>query len=462
MPLSSQDSSPQLSLSFDSRKHIYQVSEINAALQGLFSREFSNVWIAGEISGLRTSSAGHHYFCLKDPSNQIKCVLFKNAARYLRTKPQDGLAVAAQGNLEIYPARGEYQLIVDRLELHGTGSLQVAFDQLKAQLHAEGLFNAERKRPLPRYPRRIGIVSSPSGAALQDILHVIGRRFPGMHIRLFPAQVQGEGAAEQLCSGLDYFSTTGWPEVLILTRGGGSLEDLWSFNDERVARAIARSSIPVISAVGHETDFTISDFVADHRAPTPSAAAEIVICTRESLLTSLDELRLRMRRSVQFRLLTLLREVDGRSGDRGTAQIRRMISQRMQRVDGLEHELRALEGRRLALLSRQLMQLTRRLEEANLPLRFARIRQRQEALSGQLAKCWNAAYWRNRQRLDVGTSHLIQLSPLSVLARGYAIVETTSRTIVRAASETQVGTDLSIRLHQGSVKASVTEVDPGL
>jgi len=228
---------------------------------------------SGEISGSKTASSGHCYFTLKDQDAQLRCVCFRQSLRYLKVKPQDGMAVLARGHIDVYEARGEYQLLVEAIEPQGHGALQFAFEQLKKKLAGEGLFDAARKRPIPRLPQRIGIVTSPSGAVVRDITEILSRRFPGLHLRIYPASVQGEGSVEAVCRGIDYFSNSGWAQVVIVARGGGSLEDLWTFNEESVARAIAASSVPVISAVGHETDFTIADFVADLRAATPSAAA---------------------------------------------------------------------------------------------------------------------------------------------------------------------------------------------
>ncbi len=273
----------QLTLSLQPERQVFRVSELNAAVQRMFETGFRSIWVLGEISACRAANSGHFYFVLKDEQSQLKCALFKGAARLARFKPQDGLSVIARGSLEVYEARGEYQLIVELLEPQGAGALQLAFEQLKRKLAAEGLFDGARKRPLPKFPSRIGIVTSPSGAVIRDILHVLERRFQGLHVRLYPAQVQGEGSVEQVCAGLRFFSRKPWANVVILARGGGSLDDLWTFNEEAVARAIACSSVPVISAIGHETDFTIADFVADLRAPTPSAAAELVIRTRQSV-----------------------------------------------------------------------------------------------------------------------------------------------------------------------------------
>src|SRR5262249_36259077 len=252
--------------------------------RGVLDQEFRDVRVTGEISGLKLAASGHYYFTLKERESQIKAVAFRSAHRYWKFKPQDGMAVLARGRVDGYEGRGEYQLLVEMLEPQGAGALQLAFEALKKKLAAEGLFDAERKRPLPRFPRRIGIVTSPRGAAIADLVQILTRRFPGLHIRLYPALVQGEGSVEDICRGLEYFSRTKWADLIIVGRGGGSLEDLWTFNEEAVARAIARSSMPVVSAVGHETDVTIADFVADLRAPTPSAAAEMVVPAREEVI----------------------------------------------------------------------------------------------------------------------------------------------------------------------------------
>src|SRR5580658_1566573 len=259
--------------------------------------QFTDIWISGEISGTKVPGSGHYYFTLKDDAAQLRCVCYKTTARYLKFKPQDGIAVLARGRIDVYDARGEVQFVVEALEPQGHGALQLAFEQLKKKLAVEGLFEASRKRPLPALPERIGIVTSPTGAVIRDILQILDRRFPGRHLRIYPAQVQGEGSVEQVTAGIQYFSRSGWAEVVIVARGGGSLEDLWTFNEERVARAIVACSVPVISAVGHETDFTIADFVADLRAPTPSAAAEMVICTRQSLVERLDAAAIKLRQA---------------------------------------------------------------------------------------------------------------------------------------------------------------------
>jgi exodeoxyribonuclease VII large subunit len=453
--------SGQLALPLAGERRVFEVSELNAAVERLFETEFQSIWVAGEISGCRPAASGHFYFSLKDARSQVKCVLFKGNARFVRFRPQDGLAVLVRGNLEVYEARGEYQLIVEVLEPRGAGALQLAFEQLKKKLDAEGLFEAGRKRPLPKLPQHIGIVTSPAGAVVRDILHVLERRFAGLHIRLFPAQVQGEGAREQICAGLKYFGEGRWADVVIVARGGGSLEDLWTFNEEAVCRAIAASAIPVISAIGHETDFTIADFVADVRAPTPSAAAEIVISTKESLFENIAACRAKALQALRYRLLVGRRDLYERGINRASALMHRAITLRVQRVDDSDFRLRHEQRAALERSSRRLAVLVRRLEANDLRLRLARIHHRRELLGAGLLKGMEARLWGERRRHESLDLRLRQLSPLGVLARGYAIVEDAQGRILRSSSETAVKERLKIRLHQGQVDAAVLQTRDG-
>jgi exodeoxyribonuclease VII large subunit len=448
--------SGQLVLSLEPTRRLFRVSELNAALQALLEAEFRGIWVAGEISGCRLAPSGHYYFSLKDEQSQLKCALFKTAARFAKFKPQDGLAVIARGNLEVYESRGEYQLIVELLQPQGAGALQLAFEELKKKLAAEGLFDAGRKRPLPKLPRRIGVVTSPAGAAIRDILHVLERRFQGLHVRLFPAQVQGEGSVEQVCEGLRYFSEDGWAEVVILARGGGSLEDLWTFNEEPVARAIAACKLPTISAIGHETDFTIADFVADLRAPTPSAAAELVICTRESLMDQAEAWRAKATRAIRFRLLISSRDLHQRGADRALMFVQRMLTRRAQHIDDLDSRLQRYQQRWLDARRKRLAGLSSRLEATDLRLRFARNRRTHDRLHERLAKAMRDRLWEGRRRHESLHAHLTQLSPLSVLGRGYAIVENAQKHIVGSSAEVSVGEQLSIRVHRGEIDALVS------
>ena len=330
----------QLDLSLEPRRRIYSVAELTAGIRDLLEAEFGDVWVAGEISNARAAHSGHHYFTLKDGTAQLRAVCFRQHALYLKIKPQNGLEVIARGRIGVYEARGEYQLYVEHLELRGYGALQLAFEQLKKKLADEGLFDSDRKRPLPSLPRRIGIVTSPSGAAIADMLRILERRFDGLHIQLYPVQVQGEGAAEQIANGVRYFSRTRCADVLIVGRGGGSLEDLWAFNEEVVARAIADSEIPVVSAVGHQTDFTIADFAADVRAPTPSAAAELVVRRKQEFLEVVIALKARLAQAARYKLATAGRDVLDRRMERATALVRRELASFSQKMDELTFALR--------------------------------------------------------------------------------------------------------------------------
>jgi len=447
----------QLALSFSLERRIYAVSELNASVQGLFEANFRNIWVEGEISSCRPAASGHYYFSLKDAQSQVKCALFKGAARFVKFRPQDGLRVLARGNLEVYEARGEYQLIVEMLEPQGAGALQLAFEQLKNKLAAEGLFAQERKRSLPALPRRLGIVTSTGGAVIRDILQILERRFPGLHIRVFPALVQGEGSIDQVCAGLAYFSQSLWAEVVILARGGGSLEDLWTFNEEAVARAIAASKVPVVSAIGHETDFTIADFVADLRAPTPSAAAELVICTRDSLLEQIAAHQNKLFQSLRYRLAMANRALHERGIDRAATLIHRSIARRAQRVDELDFNLRRLIRHQVETRTRALADANRRLQANDLRLRLAGGRHLGDVLQQRFIRAMSDRLWQSRRRFESLDVRLRQLSPLAVLSRGYAIVQNAQGHALRSSSETGPGEDISIRLGRGKLSATVVQ-----
>ncbi len=442
-----------LPFSAPAKERVLSVSELNDAIQRIFEGSFRGISVFGEISGCRTAASGHFYFSIKDGQSQLKCALFKGAARYARFKPQDGLAVIARGNLEVYAARGEYQLIVESLQPQGAGALQIAFEQLKQRLAAEGLFETARKRRLSALPRRIGIVTSPSGAVIQDILQILDRRFRGLHIRIYPALVQGEGSLDQICNGLRYFSEQNWAEVIILARGGGSLEDLWTFNEEAVARSIVASKVPVISAIGHETDFTIADFAADLRAPTPSAAAELVICTAESLLERVAALRTKALQGMRYRLLVCSRNLHARGTERAARVVHRRLANLAQRLDESVADLDRL--RRALFVSRhaRLSSLQRRLEATNLQLRLSRVRHRLDATSERLLRTARRDSEKRTHRLSSLTLHLRQLSPLLILGRGYAIVHKPDGSIVREAASVAPGDRLRILVSRGEIDA---------
>ncbi len=443
----------QIALNWEPLRRSYTVSELTSGLRGLIAENFSDLWVSGEISGTKLAASGHYYFTLKDEAAQIRSVCYKMTARYLKFKPQDGVAVLARGRLDLYDARGELQLVVEALEPQGHGALQFAFEQLKKKLASEGLFDAARKRALPPLPERIGIVTSSTGAVIRDILHILERRCPGRHIRLYPAQVQGEGSAEQIASGVEYFSESGWAEVVIVARGGGSLEDLWAFNEERVARAIAMCAVPVISAVGHETDFTIADFVADLRAATPSAAAEIVTATRAGLLDRLSGCESKLKQAARLTLALLARRLAHQGMD--PARLHRAMGRRMQRADELDYQLR--DGARLALQRRKraLDAVASRLGRLDVRLRFAEARRRLEQCETQVRQKMRLEVNHARSALTTLEAHLEQLSPLKILERGYAIVELDGK-LVKSPEDAPLGSDVRVRLARGELAAKVT------
>jgi len=444
-----------MALAWGPTRKTYTVAELNAAIRGLLGDEFNDIWVAGEISGSKTASSGHCYFTLKDHDAQLRCVCFRASLRYLKFKPQDGIAVLARGRIDVYETRGEYQLQVELLEPQGHGALQFAFEQLKKKLSAEGLFDAARKRAIPRLPRRIGIVTSPSGAVIRDITQILSRRFPGLHIRLYPATVQGEGSIEAVLRAIEYFSSSGWPEVVILARGGGSLEDLWTFNEEAVARAIVASSVPIISAIGHETDFTIADFVADLRAATPSAAAELVIGTREQLFDQLDVFDHKLVQSVRYRLAMAARRLHEQGVERASAVLHRGIGRLQQRVDELEYRLRERTGTAAAMRRQRLEQLLARLRSQDLRLRIAAARRRLEAADTAILQLVRLRITRAHGRLHPLIAHLTQLSPLKILERGYALVTDAAGRIVKEPADALVGSEIDVRLARGQIAAQV-------
>jgi exodeoxyribonuclease VII large subunit len=446
----------QLALAWGPSRKTYTVAELNARIRAILESDFDDIWVAGEISGCKIAASGHCYFTLKDHEAQLRCVCFRSSLRYLKFKPQDGVAVLARGHLDLFEARGEYQLLVEALEPQGHGALQFAFEQLKKKLAAEGLFEAARKRPIPRLPQRIGIVSSPTGAVISDMTQILSRRFPGLHIRLFPALMQGEGSIETVCRAIEYFSNSRWADVVIVARGGGSLEDLWTFNEESVAHAIAACAVPVISAIGHETDFTIADFVADLRAPTPSAAAELVICTRDQLLEQIGVSEHKLLQSVRYRLAMATRRLHQQGVERATAILHRSVGRRQQRVDELEYRLRDQMYRHLSARKNRLEERTSRLRSLDLRLRFAHTRRRLEAAQVAIVQLARLKLTRGYGRLNPLIAHLTQLSPLKILERGYAIVTNEAGAIVKEPPEAPVDSRVDIRLARGSIAAKVT------
>jgi exodeoxyribonuclease VII large subunit len=446
----------QFALEFDltPQRRIYSVSELNAAIRAVLDDEFQDLYVTGEISGLKLAASGHYYFTLKERDAQVRCVSFRSSHRYWKFKPQDGLAVLARGRIDVYEARGEYQLLVEMLEPQGLGALQLAFEQLKKKLAAEGLFAPERKRPLPRFPRRIGIVTSPRGAAIADMVHILSRRFPGLHIRLYPALVQGEGSVEEVVRGIEYFSRTAWPDLVIVGRGGGSLEDLWTFNEEAVARAIAGSKVPVVSAVGHETDVTIADFVADLRAPTPSAAAELVVATREDLLERIGAARAKATQGLRYRLAMLERRLRQQGIERALNVLHRRVGRNLQRID--EQEYRMRERIRVAIDTRERTRrgIEARLRRFDVRPRLAADRRRMESARVEILQRMRTRLALRRSAWEQAAAKLEQLSPLRILERGYAIVSNEGG-IVKDAKSAPASSAIHVRLAKGELDAEV-------
>jgi len=447
----------QATFEFQPQRKIFTVSELNLEIKGLLEKRFPDVWVTGEVSNYRGATSGHLYFTLKDASAQIRAVCFRNQARYLKFKPQDGISVIARGHLSVYESRGEYQFYVDYLEPAGIGALQLAFEQLKQKLASEGLFDAARKKPLPVLPRAIGVVTSPTGAVIRDILRVLKRRFRNMNVTIYPVKVQGEGAAEEIAEGIAYFSKHPIVDVLIVARGGGSLEDLWAFNEETVARAIASSQIPVISAVGHETDFTISDFVADLRAPTPSAAAELVVHRKQDFADELRERARRMGQVMRLRLSEAREQFTALRMHHVFQTIRTRLGERAQRVDDCIVELNRVIREKLGGCREALLHVSAGLARYDfrrlLKLKHAELEERAVKLQSEFARL----LVERRNRLVQFDALLRERSPLTILNRGYSITRDVQGHIVRDAAQVSIGDDLSLRLARGELGASVTK-----
>lgn len=444
----------QISLGLERRQ--FSVSELTYAIANTLQSAFSNIWISGEISGLKMASSGHCYFTLKDDEAQIRCAVWRNAYRLLRAKPQDGMLVLVRGRVEVYPPRGEYQLIVETVEPLGLGALQHAFDQLRKKLAAEGLFDPATKRPLPALPRKIGIVTSPTGAVIRDMLHVFARRFPGLHIRIYPALVQGQGSVEQVIDGIEYFSNTTWADLVIVARGGGSIEDLWTFNEESVARAIANCSVPVISAIGHETDFTIADFVADLRAPTPSAAAEMAVPTKDSLLDQTNAIARRLDQAIRFRVSQVSRRLETQGVERARMLLERRVYRYGQRVDELEGRAVKRLDAAITLAQRRWLSMDSQLRKLDLRLKIAQAKQRLTALSTRQQTAVNRQLAGAQSKMNPLAAALAQLSPLKILDRGYSIVETSQGHVVMDPDSVKKDEALTVRLAKGRLPVRVS------
>ena len=434
------------------------VTELTADIRAVIESGFPDVFVEGELSNCRQWQTGHVYFTLKDAGAQIRGVMFRSTVRQLKFRPEDGQHVVVRGRLSVYDAKGEYQIIADRMQPHGRGALQLAFEQLKARLEAEGLFDPARKRPLPVLPRKIGVVTSLDGAAIRDILSVLRKRYPQAHVVIRPARVQGEGAAQDVARGLRMICAVDGVDVVIVGRGGGSIEDLWAFNEEIVARAIAQCPVPVISAVGHETDFTIADFVADLRAPTPSAAAERVVARRDEFIAHIDRLTERVNAALRHRLLASQARLHRLESRHGLARVPALVALRTRHVAELQQSLRAALATRLAAASRRLLRSDGALERANPRRRLAETRARLAALDGRLGAAVTRRHARDDGRFRALAARLDSLSPLAVLGRGYAVCWDATRThVVRRASDVAPGDRVRITLAEGEIGCEVKE-----
>jgi len=434
-------------------KTILTVTRLTALLRGVLEENFEQVWVQGEVSNLSFPSSGHIYFTLKDAGAQVRCVMFKGAAKNLKFRPTDGIALIARGRISVYDQRGEYPLICEYLEPAGVGALQLAFMQPKERLAREGPFDEDHKRPLPTFPRRVGVVTSPTGAAIHDILNVLKRRFASVEVLLYPVRVQGEGSAAEIARAIDDMNRLGLVDVLIIGRGGGSLEDLWAFNEEVVARAVHRSKLPVISAVGHETDWTIADFAADLRAPTPSAAAELVIASSVELRGRMEALDHRLRLSVETRLAGMASRIDALRRsllDPGT-----MLGHLAQRVDDLTGRLERALHNGVARYRVRFDTLQTGLSHSDPARTVESLRQQINLLSVQCRRLMTEkleevkfTFAGNAARLDV-------LSPLQTLSRGYAIATTATGSVVTDTGQLATGDRLKLKLHHGAALCRV-------
>lgn len=439
------------------------VSELTRQIRSNLEQQFRSVWVEGEISNLRCPSSGHHYFTLKDQGSQIRAVLFRSQAERVKFALQDGLEVVVFGRLTVYEPRGDYQLLLDGVEPKGMGALQLAFMQLKAKFEEEGLFHASRKQILPAYPERIGVVTSPVGAALHDVLTILSRRWPLAQILLAPVAVQGGAAAGQIAAAIRMFNQwspqIGNVDVLIVGRGGGSIEDLWAFNEEEVVRAIVASDIPIVSAVGHETDVTLADLAADCRAPTPSAAAELVVPDCAIVKEQAHHHRIRLERS--FKSLVSALTVRVQRSQKRLPEPRLIIGKFVQRVDELERQLYQRVKQWCRNIQLLLVQHQSAIWEASPLMAIRREQGRVAELDRHLVQGMQNFVLLRRHQANISISQLHQLSPLGVLARGYSIVkDLRTGKVLKKSTDTMIGAEVQATLSEGAVVCRVEHIAP--
>ncbi len=439
------------------RRTIWSVSDLTGRIRDLLAGEFTDVFVEGEVSNAHAAQSGHLYFTLKDNHAQIRCVCFRTQLARLKFRPEDGLHVTVRGSISVYEARGEYQFYVEHVEPVGLGALQLAFEQLKKRLDAEGLFDPERKKPLPVLPQCVGLITSPSGAAVRDIVHILERRFPNLHIVLYPVRVQGEGAAGEIVQAIRYFDRKQIADVLILARGGGSPEDLWAFNEETVARAIVACSIPIISGVGHETDFTIADFAADIRASTPSAAAEMVVRTRQEFDSHLCDLRDKVAQLLRYRLLQSSHKLREFDLHRAARHLEDGMRRRRQHTDELASQLADALRRRVEALQQRLQSALSRISAVDFRARVRAAAVRLDQRTAELELRIGRTFTARRQSLEKLIVQLEERSPLRLLERGYAICYDAAGNVVQAADQVALGDRIRVQLARGRLGAEVKD-----
>jgi len=459
---------PQLDLTFDEprpARHVWPVRQLVGRVRELIEQEYADVWVEGEISNYRPAPSGHLYFTLKDADAQLPIVLFRRQALLLRFRPEDGLQVLVRGRVSVYEQRGQMQLVAETMEPVGAGSLQLAFEQLKERLKAEGVFDAARKRPLPAYPRTVGVVTSPTGAVIRDFLSIVGRRHSGLNVLLVPVSVQGDQAAAEIDQAIALLNAAGpgdpaHVDLIVVARGGGSLEDLAAFNSERVARGIASSRLPIVSAVGHETDFTIADFAADLRAPTPSAAAELITEAQHKIAEHLAAQAHRLDRAIRFQLLQSRQRLSrSTAADRAERFLTTLLHRQAQRLDDLSFraeatvtvQLRQRQNRTAALAAAVLRHDPRQA--------LAQARERLAASHTHLQRAMERTVQHSAARAGSLDARLHSLSPLAVLERGYALVLDAHGSVVRSTAQISPGNPLTTRLADGAFISRVEAVN---
>jgi exodeoxyribonuclease VII large subunit len=446
------------------------VSELTESVRKALEARFASVWVEGEISNFKAHSSGHWYFTIKDEGAQLRAKCFRSANNRIRFRPKDGLHVRARGRLTVYEVRGEYELIVEALDPVGAGALQVAFEQLRDRLQGEGLFSPERKRPLPVFPGRVGIVTSPTGAAIRDILNVIARRTRTVHVLFSPARVQGDGAGRDIARAIKLINdhherarreerNKDLVDVLIVGRGGGSTEDLWAFNEEEVARAIRASAIPVISAVGHETDFTIADFVADLRAPTPSAAAELVAAREDQLCSALARAGQNLSQLMRYRIATARTRVQQQALSQAFDEVRGRLRNATASTNSARHRLQILMSQTVRSAHLRADALSGSLAPAQLRARLAEARVRFDSAYTGCTAAIEKQMEEGKTRLGLAAASLDALSPLAVLQRGYAIAQNEDGTLLRDAKLISIGDTVKVRLARGTFAARVEGIE---